>query len=263
MKRFLNDLKKYKSYIIYRTKADLKAEVTGSYLSWLWLVLEPLCFMLIYTFIHTLIFNTKLEYYTAFVFVGLTIWNFFSKTLLASVKLVKANRDTVTKVYVPKWVLLLCKVSVNFVKFLISFGLVIITIAIYKIPLSWNVLWVAIIFIVTILFTFGLSAIFMHLGVFIEDLSNLTAIGIRMMFYMSGVFFVIENRIGEPWNAILSKCNPIAAMIIQLRRSLSIIHLTPSYEIIIFWGLVSVLICIVGIKTIYKYENTYVKVMKS
>ena len=262
MKRFLNDLKKYKSYILYRTKADLKSEVTGSYLSWLWLIIEPLCFMLIYTFIHVLIFNTKMEYYTAFVFVGLTIWNFFSKTVIASVKLVKTNRDTVTKVYVPKWVLLLCKVSVNFVKFLISFALVIIAIVVYQIPMSWDILWVAIIFIVTILFTFGLSAIFMHLGVFIEDLSNLTTIGMRMMFYMSGVFFAIENRIEEPWNAILSKCNPIAALIIQLRRSLSILKGTTEYQVIIFWGLISILMCILGIRTIYKYENTYVKVMK-
>ena len=51
MKRFFKDLKKYKNYIVYATWAELKSEVIGSYLGWLWLILEPLCFMLIYTFL--------------------------------------------------------------------------------------------------------------------------------------------------------------------------------------------------------------------
>ena len=51
MKRFFKDLKKYKNYILYATWAELKSEIINSYLGWLWLILEPLCFMLIYTFL--------------------------------------------------------------------------------------------------------------------------------------------------------------------------------------------------------------------
>ena len=49
MKRFFNDVKKYKNYILYATWAELKTEVINSYLGWLWLILEPLAFMFIYT----------------------------------------------------------------------------------------------------------------------------------------------------------------------------------------------------------------------
>ena len=41
-------MKKYWKYAIYSSKAQLKAEVANSYLNWLWWVLDPLCFMLIY-----------------------------------------------------------------------------------------------------------------------------------------------------------------------------------------------------------------------
>ena len=57
MKRFFKDLKKYKNYLTYSTWAELKAEVINSYLGWLWLILEPLCFMLIYTFLAGIIFK--------------------------------------------------------------------------------------------------------------------------------------------------------------------------------------------------------------
>ena len=62
LKRFLNDLEKYWKYIKYSTKSGLKAEVTGSYLSWLWLFLEPICFMLIYTFLAIVVFKSSLEF---------------------------------------------------------------------------------------------------------------------------------------------------------------------------------------------------------
>jgi ABC-type polysaccharide/polyol phosphate export permease len=69
MKRFINDLKKYKNYILYATKAELKTEVINSYLGFIWLFLEPLCFMLIYTFIAQVIFGSKgISYFPVFVF---------------------------------------------------------------------------------------------------------------------------------------------------------------------------------------------------
>ena len=48
MGRFINDVKKYYNYTIYSAKSELKSEVSNSYLNWIWWVLEPLCFMMIY-----------------------------------------------------------------------------------------------------------------------------------------------------------------------------------------------------------------------
>ena len=261
IKRFINDFKKYYKYIAYRTKADLKSEVAGSYLSWIWLILEPTCFMLIYTFISKFIFNSSVEYFTAFIFIGLTIWNFFNKTLVASIKMVKNNRDTVTKVYIPKWVLLMCKISVNSVKFAISFLLVVITMIILKVPITFNILYFIFIFITLFIFTFGVSCLFMHYGVFIEDLSNIANILLKMVFYMSGIFFAIDSRIGEPYSTILSKVNPIGAFITQSRDVL-LYSSSIDFIVMMIWFLSSILLCYIGIKTIYKYENTYVKVMR-
>ena len=37
MKRFINDMEKYYRYAVYSAKAELKAEVAGSYLNWIYL----------------------------------------------------------------------------------------------------------------------------------------------------------------------------------------------------------------------------------
>ena len=40
MNHFIDDMKKYYSYAKYSAKAELKAEVAGSYLNWVWWILR-------------------------------------------------------------------------------------------------------------------------------------------------------------------------------------------------------------------------------
>lgn len=262
MKRFINDLKKYKNYIVYSTKSELKTEIINSYLGWIWMILEPLCFMLIYTFIAVVVFKSSVQYFPIFVFIGLAIWNFFNKMVNVSVKLVASNRDIVTKVYVPKFVLLLTKMGVNLFKMFVSFIIIIIFMIFYKVPISLNILWSIPIILTSIIFTFGVCSIVMHLGVFVEDLSNLINIFMRLVFYMTGIFFDISAKIKNIYyQTILLRFNPLANMISSLRNVL-IYSKEPDVLWLGIWFLVGCLLCVFGIRTIYKYENTYVKVMR-
>ena len=262
MRRFFKDLKKYKNYIIYATWAELKSEVIGSYLGWIWLILEPLCFMLIYTFLAGVIFKAKVDYFPVFVFIGLTLWNFFNKMMTISVKLVQTNKETVTKVYLPKFILLIEKMGVNGFKMIISFILVAIFMVIYRVPLTWKVLWVFPIIISLVVFTFGVCTFMMHIGVFIEDLSNITTILLRMLFYFTGVFYDLSSRVHNVvYRTILLDFNPLANFIYNMRNVL-IYQTHPVGLWLLVWFVIGLLLCALGIRTIYKYENTYVKVMK-
>lgn len=263
MKRFFKDLKKYKNYILYTGWAELKVEVINSYLGWLWLILEPLAFMFIYMFIAEVVFKTKVEFFPIFVFIGLTIWNFFNKMVVTSVKLIAANKDTVTKVYLPKYVLLFIKLYVNVFKMAISLLLVVLFMIIYKVPITWNVLWAIPIVISSIVFTFGFCTIMMHLGVFAEDLVNIVNICLRMLFYMTGIFYDINAKIHNAfYRTLLLKLNPLANFIFNLRNVL--IYSKGINGIWVFvWLVIGLLLTAFGIRLIYKYENTYVKVMKS
>ena len=262
MKRFIKDLKKYKNYIIYATKSELKTEIINSYLGWMWMILEPLAFMFIYMFIAGIIFKSKVEYFPIFVFIGLTVWNFFNKMVVASVKLVTNNRDTVTKVYLPKFVLLLTKMGVNLFKMFVSFLIVIVFMVIYRVPITWNVLWFLPITITVIIFTFGVCTFMMHIGVFVEDLTNLTNIALRMLFYMTGVFYDLSTRLHNVvYRTLLLDLNPLANFIYNLRNVLIYEH-APVGMWTLIWFFIGVLLSVLGIKTIYKYENTYVKVMR-
>ena len=75
--------------------------------------------MLVYWFIFMVIFGQKKEYFHIFVFVGLSMWNLFNKTVSGSVRIVAANRAVVTKVYIPKYFLIIILLFQNLFKMMI------------------------------------------------------------------------------------------------------------------------------------------------
>lgn len=260
MKKFIEDVKKFYKYGVYSGKSELKSEIANSHLSWLWWILDPLLFMLVYTFVALVVFGKGEKFFPIYVFVGLSTWQFFEKTVKQSVKLVTANSAIVSKVYIPKFILIFVKMFANGFKMLVSYSLVVIMMFIYRVPISMKVLYVVPIFITLGMFTFGISCIMLHFGVFVEDLANVVNVLLKLVFYMTGIFYSIKNRVPEPFGTILLKCNPIALMIDDLRECM-IYCGTPHQGILLLWFIVSVLLSIIGVKVIYKYENSYVKVI--
>ena len=260
MSRFFNDLHKYKNYTFYSAKSDLKSEVASSYLNWLWWILDPICFMLIYTFIFGFVFKASEQYFPIFIFVGLTMWNFFNRLLLSSIKIVKSNKPIVSKVYLPKYILIIEKMFVEAFKMLISFMIVIIMMIVYQVPITWNVLQSIPILIVFFINCFGMATILLHFGVFVQDLSNVMQIGLRLIFYITGIFYNLETRIPAPYCDYLAYLNPMAFLITSMRKSLIYGEML-DWRILGIWCLIGLLLTVIGVRTIYKNENSYVKVL--
>lgn len=260
MKKFFKNLKKYNKYAIRSAKAELKSEVADSYLNWLWWIIEPFCFMLIYTFVFGTVFHNKMEYFASFVFIGLTCWEFFNRMISGSVKLIINNRDLVTKVYIPKYILLLSKSYTYIFKMLISMIITFGLMWYQGVTFSWHIVLVIPIFIVLYVLSFGIGCILMHFGVFLNDLSNLTTIALRMVFYLAGVFYNIQDRLSGSVAFLLLRCNPIAFLMHQARKAL-LYNSMLSWEGLLFWLIIGVVLSVIGITVIHKNENSYAKVI--
>lgn len=255
--RFLRDIKRYYRYSVVSAQSQLKSEVAGSYLNWVWWVLDPLCFMLIYTFIFGYVFGAKEQFFSVYIFIGLSMWTFFNKTLQSSVKIIKHNKAIVSKVYFPKYILLLINIWVNGFKMMVSFGIVVLMMLIFRIPLSWNMLFFVPITLTLVLLTFGCGCFLMHYGVYVQDLSNIINIVLRILFYLTGIFYNVEQRI-PAFGPAVNRYIPTAFLITSMRQSL-IYQNTPNLWMLLFWFVVSIMVTSAGICKIYKEENSYVK----
>ncbi len=260
IERFIGDIKKYLPYAIWSAKADLQAEVASSYLNWMWWLIEPVCMMIIYTMIFGVVFKASEEFFPIFVFVGLTMWGFFSRSLGASVDIVRWNKDIITKIYMPKYILLLAKMFGYFFKMMVSFAVIFLMMIFFRVPINLTILWIIPSFILLFLFTFGISCIMMHYGVYVSDLGYIIGILLQMLMYLTGVFYSLANQVPEPFGVILELFNPVAFIISAMRGAL-LYRTVPMIGGMLVWGLISVIMIALGVFTVYSNENSYVKVI--
>lgn len=260
LRRIIKDLKKYFFFSIVSAKSQLKTEVANSYLNWVWWILEPFCFMLIYVFVYGYIFQAREANFPVFIFLGITLWDFFNRTVQISVRLVRNNKGIVSKIYMPKYILLLTKIWVNGFKMLVSLGIVAVMIGYYHIPLTWNVLYLLPILGTLMLLAFGTGTLLMHFGVYLDDLTNLVNISTRLLFYVTGIFYSVSTRVPAPHGEILSKANPIA-FLLESARNVLLYGEAPEIKLLLAWFAAGCLLSYVGIQVIYKNENNYVKAL--
>ncbi|MDD2504692.1 MAG: ABC transporter permease [Bacilli bacterium] len=260
IKLFIKNIKEYSNYAIRSAKAELKSEITDSYLNWLWWIIEPLCFMLIYVLVFGYIFKASEEHFIPFVLIGITVWEFFNRMVTGSIKLVIQNREVVSRVYLPKYVLLIAKSYTYLFKLFISFGILFVIMFLLKVPFTINILYMVPVLTIFYIFSFGVASILMHFGVYVQDLGKLTNIVLKFVFYLSGIFYNINVRLKGKAAFLLLRVNPVAFLMNEFRKVI-IYGKLPSFQGLAFWLGIGLVLTYIGISLIHKNENSYAKVI--
>ena len=260
LRKFFAHISSYGRYMAYAANADLRAEVANSYLNRLWWLLEPLFNMLVYVVVFGRVMGRSVQNYATFVFSALLMWNFFSRTVNYSVKCIRMNRDIVTKVYVPKHVLLITDMVLNFFKLLFSLIVLVPMLLIFHVHVGLGALWVAPAYLLMVLLSFGVGMIFMHYGVYVDDLGYAVGILLQMLMFLSGVFYDVITSLPKPLNALMLCFNPVAVFMDSMRNAL-LGNIVCNVPLVALWTVISLLLCFMGIHIVYKNENSYVKVV--
>ena len=258
MNYYLKNLGKYKEYIFYAARARLRSEVANSYLNWIWWILEPLLDMAVYIIVFGYFFRMREEYFPIFLYIGISMWSFFSKSVIGSVGLVKRNRDIITKIYIPKSVLLLKDILVNLFKMFLSFIVIAVMILFYRVKVGVQLLYVLPVLVILFLFTFAVSCFVLHFGVYYEDLEYFIAVFLNILMYFSGTFYSIMRLLPGLAGRILVTANPMAFLITGMRNAL-VYGKRISISWSLLWFFVAGVLSVCGVVLIRKNENNYVK----
>ena len=122
--------------LIYR---DLRGHTRASLLGYGWIVLQPL----LATGIFTLLIQGVLKIhpsgdtpYPVFIFVGMTLWNYFSAGLSAATSSMVEHADLLRQVSFPREILVFYPLISKMVDFVISIGVLAMVCFLYHIPLN-------------------------------------------------------------------------------------------------------------------------------
>ena len=90
--------------LYFLTWRDIKVRYKQTLLGILWIILQPLVSMVIFTIIFGKFAKIPSDNvpYPIFVFIGLMFWNFFSATLTAASNSLVSNENIIKKVYFPR-----------------------------------------------------------------------------------------------------------------------------------------------------------------
>lgn len=245
-------------YIILYSKILLKMRVAGSYLGFLWLYIDPLMFMVTYSFVVMVIFKGTIKNFNIYVLIGITAWNLFSRTVLMATTSIARNKSIFQQVYFHKFVYPTIYLISYTYEFLIAMSLIVVMLFVEKIPITWHILESMPVLFTLCLFTYGCSLIIAHIGIYLIDLRNILDFTLRFIFYLTPIMWSFENfKYKFAW---LLKLNPMQ-VILGSFRSCILYGKSPVY---LYLGIICILSCIliqIGYWLISRKEDEYARMI--
>ncbi len=189
-----HELIQYRELFYFFTWRDIKLKYKQTVLGVLWVVLQPLLMMTIFTLFFGRVLNIPSQNlpYPVFVFSGLLIWNMFAAGLTGASNSMVNNSSIIKKVYFPRLIIPVSSVIVSIFDFLMSFFLFIILLIAYQQPVSIN----AIIFwplslLLAIISTLGPGSWLAALNVKYRDFRYVIPFLIQILFFLTPVIYPI------------------------------------------------------------------------
>lgn len=232
--------------------------VSGTFLGFFWLFLEPLMFMLMYVFLVKFVFGNSTPNFHLFIFLGLTTWAFISSSILNSTVSIARNKAIFEQVYFHKFVYPTIEVIVSSYVFLISNLLIFILILFSNVTLTPHFFAFPLIMIIMFTFTLGVCLIASHIGVYFFDLWNILNFILRLAFYITPIMWSYDF-INNPYVNLL-KMNP-ASVIMESYRNIIMYGKSPNYLSLFILFLFSLVLIRLGCNLITKYEGEYGRVI--
>ena len=183
----------YKNLVLHKAWADFRAEAERTYLGVAWWVLDPLINLAVYYLVFGVIFSQGGPDFVPFLLVGLVTWRFFEATVVRASSSILGNVAVIRQVAFPKVVFPLISVATCLLEYAFSLVLLFIVLLLYghTPSLSWVVFPVLLAVQVGLVLAFALP---LAAAVpFVPDMYKLVTQVLRIMFYMSGVFFDIHK----------------------------------------------------------------------
>jgi lipopolysaccharide transport system permease protein len=257
----LKEIWEYRDLIVLMVRRDFISQIKQTVLGPLWYVITPTVSIIVYSIIFSGIANISTEGVppALFYLTGLTLWGYFSMTLISTSNTFIANAGIFGKVYFPRLVSPISMVISSLLKFSIQFCLLAVLIIVYSfkgysIDYSLNLLWIPIVIIITGILAFGIGIIISSLTTKYKDFRNLLTLVIQLWMYATPIIYPV-SIIPEKYKWIIL-INPMTPLIETFKMGLIGVG---SVELahIGYSAFCSLFVLCIGVVLFSRVENTF------
>jgi lipopolysaccharide transport system permease protein len=253
------ELWEYRELLYFLIWRDVKVRYKQAVLGAGWAVLQPAMAMVIFTIIFGRLVKlpTDGSPYPVFVYAGLLPWTFFSNAVTTASNSLVNSANLITKVYFPRVIIPLAAVGAGLVDFTVAFGLLIILLVWYHIPLTpWFAL-VPVFLLLTIIAAVGVGTILSALTVNYRDFRWVLPFAIQVWLYATPVTYA-SSVVPEKWRVAFG-LNPMAGVVEGFRSA--VLGRPPLWTLVETSAVVAVTALVLGLVYFQRVERTFVDVV--
>lgn len=209
----------YRRVLALLVRRDLKVRYAGSFLGYLWSILDPLLMSLVFWFIFTQIMHRHVGYppYILFLVMGQMMMHWFQNGVTASSKALRSEAQMVRSSAVPRelWVVRVALSKGR--EYIYSLPVPAIFALGYGKAPTWGILLLPLAMLLCFVTVVGLGLILAPLSVLIRDIDRVLPIVLRFLFYCSPVLYSYQDI--PPKVRAIAYYNPIAGFLTTSRAT--------------------------------------------
>jgi teichoic acid transport system permease protein len=259
---YLVQLWDFRQFIFYDARARVQSGTRRDKLGSAWLLLNPVLNGLTYFLVFGLLLGTGkgIPNFIGYLVIGIFMFQMTSGAIVNGARSMQQNKALVQGFSFPRAAL---PIGVNLRELLANIPLLIAMLLIVVIlppsePITWR--WIMIVPVVALQFIFnlGVGLILARIIARVHDVSHLLPFVLRLLMYLSAIFYSYERFIGHPAVLMAMEANPMF-IIIDITRDAILYAVTPdwhSWAVLSAWSLTAL---IVGMLFFWKAEESYVR----
>lgn len=248
----------YKRLLYYFAWRDIKVRYKQTLMGALWVVLQPLALMAIFSIFLSQIArgNTGGTPYPIYLYAGLTFWGYFAAMINTISNSVVGSAGIITKIYFPRIIPALANTLVASVDFLVSFAVFIALFAVFRTPP--NILGFVVfpaLMVITASAALGFGLFFAALNVRYRDVRQALPFIVQAWFFLTPIiypFSIVPERLQK-----ILYLNPMVG-VVNTARSTFFSGNIESWPALLIAAGVSLIMLVVGAAFFFRKEPTFV-----
>lgn len=245
---------KFVDLVIVLAVKTLKLKYKNSALGFLWSMINPLTYLLIFTFVFSNVF-VGIDRYPLYALTGIVFWTFFSTSTIQVIESIINSSGVIKSMNIKKIAFPLGAQVAALLSLMLTMVPFVILMLIFGLRIGWESLLFFPILILFSAFTFGLSLFLSALNVYFRDVQLAWSSLLPAIFYSAPIAYA--SNLIPPRYEWLIKLNPLYYYINLLRDILYYNRLPDLTNLLIAIG-ISTFSVLVGIKIFKKLEKGFV-----
>lgn len=244
---------------------ELKVRYRGSYLGFLYALLNPLVSTVVFAVVFTFIIRIKMEHYGLYLLTGFMPWIFFQQSLSESATSIIRNANLIKKVMFPREIFPMSSILACLVNFGLGICVMLPFLAGYG-HFSARWAYLPLILLVHLAFTLGLGLFLASTNVMFRDIGNLVEIVIFVWFYANPIIYPLRMlqtkvyEIGRPELLTVYLLNPMASIMVLYRHALFAVESSDVLRVAVPVAVVSAFLAlVVGQSVFSRLQKNFAK----